>query len=256
MFGFLKRRRRRTAAARPFPAEWRALLEAGAPYARKLPPELHAKLHAHMQVFLDEKHFEGCGGFQLDDAARLVIAAYACLLLLERPGDYYPGLYSILVYPGAFIAPIDEPDESGIVWEPEEEREGEAWESGVIILSWEDVQRDLRAFNGRNVILHEFAHHLHLVDGVLEGAHFLQSREEQAEWASVLRQHYQRHVAAVTGRRRTFLDEYGAEDPAEYLAVLTEAFFEQPRRLHQRFPSLYEQLQRYYRQDPRRYFDV
>jgi Mlc titration factor MtfA (ptsG expression regulator) len=205
-------------------------------------------------VLLAEMRFAGCGGFVLEDRHRLIIAGYASLLLLERPGDYYPQLYSILVYPDTFVAKIDEPDEDGMVWEEEEEREGESWSLGAIVLSWRDVERDIRVLNGRNVILHEFAHHLHEVDGVFDGAHFLETREAQHEWAEVMSRHYDRHVQAVDGRRKTFLDPYGAEDPAEFLAVCTEAFFEQPVKLHERHPELYRQLERYYAQDPAGYF--
>ncbi|MCC6144032.1 MAG: zinc-dependent peptidase [Candidatus Hydrogenedentes bacterium] len=254
MIGFFKRRRRARVLAQPFPEDWAAVLRAEMPYYRKLPDTERVALHGHVRVLLAEKRFEGCGGIRLEDRHRLIIAGYAALLLLGRPGDYFPQLYSILIYPYTFLARVEEPDEDGMVWEEEEEREGESWSLGAIVLSWPDVERDIRVLNGRNVILHEFAHHLHEVDGVFDGAHFMETAEEQQEWAEVMSRHYDRHVEAVEGRRRTFLDPYGAEDPAEFLAVCTEAFFEQPRKLRERHPDLYRQLERYYALDPAAWF--
>ncbi len=95
---------RRRRQARPFPESWRLILENGLPYYRRLPPADQLELQGHIQVFLGEKYFEGCGGLKITDEVRVIIAAQACMLLLHRPTDYYPGLKTILVYPSTYIA--------------------------------------------------------------------------------------------------------------------------------------------------------
>ena len=104
-FGLLKRRRRRKLRGQPVPPAWRSTLTSNLPIFRRLPPQDQVELLRHVQVFLAEKQFEGCGGLELTDEIRLTIAAQACLLLLHRETDYYPQLSTILVYPSTYIAP-------------------------------------------------------------------------------------------------------------------------------------------------------
>ena len=104
VFGFFKRRRRRNLRGQPIPPTWRSTLTHNLPVFRRLPLEDQAELLRHVQVFLAEKRFEGCGGLELTDEIRLTIAAQACLLLLHRETDYYPELSTILVYPSTYIA--------------------------------------------------------------------------------------------------------------------------------------------------------
>ena len=249
MFGFFKNRRRARLRAQPLPEFWRTILEERVPYYPLLPGPLRMELDGCIQILVQEKNFEGCGGLALTERMRLTVAAYAGLLLLRRETGYYPLLHSVLIYPGAFCVRRPEEDEFGIVDEEEEIQEGESWEVGAVILSWKDIQRDTRRFDGRNVILHEFAHQL-FDAGELR----LDDPVAQAEWTGVLEAHFDRHVRQVERRRKTFIDPYGAEDPSEFFAVITEAFFETPEDLREYHPELYEQLCLYYRQDPVAYF--
>ena len=219
------------------------------PYYGKIPAEMKTRLQGNLQVFLAEKHFEGCGGLPLTDRVRLVIAAHACILLLGEEFGFYRGLDSILVYPAAFIPQPMEADPSGVVEEEPEEHEGESWDRGAVIFSWEDIQLDLERLDGRNVLFHEFAHQLYdKADDVFSG------RAAWEAWMEVFQRHYERHVRNVARGRDTFLDEYGAQDPGEFFAVVTEEFFERPMALQRRYPDLYQQFQEYYRQDPAAYF--
>lgn len=251
MFGYFRRRRRERLRAQPFPAAWAACLQAEAPYYPHIPEDLRGELHAQMQVFLAEKRFEGCNGFVIDDAVRLLVALHACLLTLNLRHPYYPGLHAVLIYPDAFRVQRDEPDDFGFVDEVNEVQEGESWEDGTVILSWKDVWKDIGRFDGRNVILHEFAHQLWDNGDVV-----LTDKAEDAAWRSSMMREYEKHCRAVERRRRTFLDPYGAEDPAEFFSCTTEQFFEQPRLFSKRHPELYLRLQQFYDQDPVRYFDT
>ena len=249
MFG-LKARRRRRLRATPLPPAWEAILRDEVPLYARLPAADQAELRGLAQVVLAEKRFEGCGGLALDDRRRVVIAGQACLLLLHRDSDFFPRLQSVLVYPEAFVTNEELEEVDGIVGEDDGERLGESWGQGALVLSWRDVALDLAApDDGFNVVLHEFAHQIDEEFGISDGtAPF--AGEEGARWAEVWESEYAKHAADVRRGKRTFVDEYGADDPGEFFAVATEHFFEEPRELRARHPRLYEQLRLFYRQDP------
>lgn len=249
MFGFIRRRRRARVVAQPFPDPWEALIRDWVPYDAKLPEPLRAALRRHVRVFLHEKPFEGCNGLEVDDAMRIAVAAHACLLILCRETDYYPGLHAILLYPDVFRVRREDPDDLGFVDEIDDVQEGESWDLGTVILSWRDVAGDTGRFDGRNVVLHEFAHQLWD-----NGEAALPARADAAQWIDAMGRHYETHCRAVDRGRRTYLDPYGAEDPAEFFSCVTEQFFEQPRLFKTRHPDLYGLLRQFYNQDPVTYF--
>jgi Mlc titration factor MtfA (ptsG expression regulator) len=256
VFGFFKRRRRERLRAVPFPAGWLGFLEQNVPFYACLPDVDRRELQGLIQVFLSEKHFEACGGLELTDEIKVTIAAQACRLLLHRQTDYFPRLITILVYPAAYIAKSVLPIGGPAVLEGEQVRLGEAWKSGVVVVSWDDVRATaLGLTSGRNLVLHEFAHQLDMEDGSADGTPILERRSQYAAWAKVLGEEYQRLRRDDALGRYTVLDGYGATDPAEFFAVATEAFFETPQSLRKRHPELYEQLKSFYRQDPVRLVD-
>lgn len=251
MFGFLKRRRRERIRREPFPLAWIATLRRNVPYYARLSETDQATLRGHIQVFLAEKHFEGCGGLELTDEIRITVAAYACILLLRLDGDYYPGLVTILVYPGAFVVETRDHDGEFLVAEDEEVRAGEAWHRGVVVLAWDDVREGfVHPHDGQNVVLHEFAHILDMENGDAEGFPFGMAPDLRARWTRVLSAEYDRLLDDLDRRRPTVIDEYAATDPAEFFAVVTECFFETPERLKRERPDLYDAFRDYYRQDP------
>jgi Mlc titration factor MtfA (ptsG expression regulator) len=250
VFSFSKKRRRARLRALPTPPDWTRVLEANVPVYRRVPDELRAQLHGHMHVLLAEKNFEGCDGLEMTDEIRVTVACQACLLILNRETDYYPDLVTILVYPSIFFADVEEPD-GAIVSEYKEDRSGESWDLGVVILSWEDVVE--YASTGRagyNVVLHEFAHQLDLENGAMDGVPKLATRDLREEWTRVFHDAYQAFEHAADSNRRRVVDPYGAGDPAEFFAVVTESFFERPLALKRQHQALYETLSRYYRADP------
>jgi len=246
---FSKRRRRASLIQAPLDAEERAVLERHVRYYRYLPADQRAALEGLIRVFLAEKRFEGCGGLELTDAMRLVIAAHACILLLGRGGDVYPLLQSVLVYPSAFLVEEPELHPDGTLDAGPHERIGESWERGSLVLAWDEVARG-GAADGVNVAFHEFAHQLDDEEGVADGAPALGTADARAAWARVLGTAYEEHVGDVERGAATLLDEYGAESPAEFFAVATECFFERGGEMKTRHPEVYAELQAFYRQDP------
>ncbi len=251
MFGFLKDHRRRQLRSQPFPPAWEQIIQRNFPLYLRLPTADRAELRGDIQVFLAEKNFEGCGGLTLTDEIRVTIAAQACLLLLHRRNEDYPGLDSILVYPSAYVAKAVRNLPDGVVSEELSARLGEAWTSGAVVLSWDDVRQGAADIHdGHNVVLHEFAHALDGESGSVEGAPKLGSPSMYVAWARVLGAAYEKLRQDVTLGRPTVLSSYGATNPAEFFAVATENFFERPSQLKRSDPDLYQELKLFYQQDP------
>lgn len=252
MITYFRRRRREKLRRQSFPSEWRAIIERNVPLFRRLAEADKRELLGHIQVFIAEKHFEGCGGLELTDEIRVTIAAQACVLLLHRESDYYPRVTSILVYPSTYVAEEERSIGGGIWEEGGEVRLGHTHERmGVIVLAWDAALHGSRIWDdGPNVVLHEFAHQLDFENSSTDGTPVLQSRQQYVSWARVLGAEYEqlRKVNATGGE--SVLDTYGAQNPAEFFAVVTEMFFERPHDLKARHPALYAELQRFYRQDP------
>jgi len=254
MFGF-KKWRRKQLSRRPFPKDWLAIIERNMPFYKKLTAEDQKELHGHILIFINEKRFEGCGGLQITDEIKLTIAAQACILLLHRQTDYYPGLSSILVYPQAYIARQAERLESGVVAEGPHIRLGESWHRGSVVLSWDDVYRSAADIHdGHNVVFHEFAHQLDSSGGKGDSTPVLRQPSNYIVWARVLQKDYEKLRRDVSRRRHTLLNGYGATNPAEFFAVATECFFEKPKELQKQHSDLYDELKSFYQQDPAQLF--
>lgn len=236
----------------PFPSAWRAVIEQNLPFYARLDAADRAELEGHVQVFLAEKRFEGCGGQAITDEVRVTVAAQACVLLLHQPEpEYFPDAETILVYPHAYKVVGQERLPDGTVLEREVTRQGEAWRRGEVVLSWDDARRGAAdPKDGHNLVLHEFAHKLDMEDGAVDGAPPLEQRTRYLAWARVLAPAFRDLQLAAQGGKRSVLDAYGATNPAEFFAVATECFFEKPRQLQKKHPELYERLRDYYRQDP------
>lgn len=244
------RRRRRHLAARPLPPAWRRVAE-GMPFYRGLPVAARRELDGLIQLFLAEKEFHGAGGFEVTEAARVAIAAQASLLLLGRPGAVYPNLNQVIVYPAAFIVERLRPEPSGVVQEQRQVLAGESHARGQVVLAWDSVAAGLAdPGDGRNVVLHEFAHQLDQLKGHANGAPAWLTRAQRARWAAVMNEEFTRLRAQLSWGEPTLLDPYAATDPAEFFAVATEHFFEQPQRMAAEWPRLYAELRDFYRLDP------
>jgi Mlc titration factor MtfA (ptsG expression regulator) len=137
-----------------------------------------------------------------------------------------------------------------MVLETDDVRLGESWRHGSVVLSWNDVKEGADARDGQNLVLHEFAHQLDSSGGRGDSTPVLQDQASFDAWAQALGEDFDRFRRAVQRRRPEVLDEYGATDPAEFFAVATESFFETPRQLRRVYPRLYEELRKFYQQDP------
>jgi Mlc titration factor MtfA (ptsG expression regulator) len=241
--------RRKKLRALPMKPEWIEVLEKNVKTYRRLPTSLKEKLHGHIQVFLREKNFEGCGGLELTDEIKVTVAAQACLLLLNRKTNYYPKLSSILIYPSSYIVK-NERDKAGVVI-PEQIHLGESWRTGMVVLAWDEVLGGaLNPDDGQNVVFHEFAHQLDQEDGEADGTPILEKRSQYLSWARVLSNEFNMLQKESFKHVNSLMDSYGATDPSEFFAVATETFFGKPEQMKLRHPALYEELKNYFKVDP------
>ena len=252
MLRFLKDRHRKRLKARPFPNEWLKIIKRNVAFFTRLSANDQAELLDHIQVFLAEKNFEGCAGQEITDEVRATIAAQACLLLLHRKTDYFPRLLTILVYPSTYSVQEQRPITAEIWEEGKSHRAGEtARTMGSLVLAWDAVMSGAAdPSDGKNVVLHEFAHQLDYENFAADGTPALANRKQQLAWREVMRTEFASLRAAEETGIPTLLDTYGATNAAEFFAVSTEAFFERPVMLRAQHPRLYAEFQDYFRQNP------
>lgn len=248
MFAALRRWRRRRAADRMqvSPERWQEV-EASLPFLDYLPPDERPRLRRLALEFLADKQIHGAEGLVLDDSILLSVALQACLPVLHIGLDAYADWVGIVVYPGDFVIPRSFADDDGVVHEYDDEVLGEAWEGGPVLLSWFEPGD---ALEGVNVVIHEFAHKLDMGNGEVDGYPALPAHMPAAEWAAAFKPAYEDLCARVDRDEDTGFDPYATENPGEFFAVMSEAFFETPSLLKTGYPAVYDQLARYYGQDP------
>jgi hypothetical protein len=253
MLRWLTERRRRRILAVPFPAEWDHIIDANVAIARRLDPVRRARLRELVQVFVAEKHWEGCGGFEMTEEVKVTVAAQACMLILERDAGLYDDVDSILVYPSTVMTP---PRHLGVFEQPRVMTgegtliRGEAMMGGPVVLAWDAVLAGGRGEMLGNVVMHELAHKLDMANGAVDGTPPLRTKAERTRWQEVCSEAYDRHRGRVAVGLPTLMDSYGAINEAEFFAVATETFFTQPAVLAIEHPRLYAALADFYRLNP------
>ena len=242
---------RRTPETAPISdALWSETLTA-LPFLDRLDDAEQSRLRALSEAFLAEKEFSSAGGLELTDAICVSIAAQACLPILNLGLKNYRHWVGIVVYPDEFVIPRIIEDDFGVVHEFDDVASGEAWDGGPVLISWRDAQM---AGDGYNVVIHEFAHKLDMLNGEANGVPPLPVGLTRQAWEETLLAAYDdfctRVDAAEERGEDTELDPYASESPGEFFAVMSETFFEAPDVLHDIYPALYTQFSRFYRQDP------
>ncbi|MDH5544425.1 MAG: zinc-dependent peptidase [Gammaproteobacteria bacterium] len=244
-------RRRKQIKDASFPAKWKNVLLTQWPLYREIPDLLKEGLHQRIQLFIQEKQFVGCDGFQITEEHRLLIAAQACLLVINKPYEYFDELKSILVYPSAFIVKHNRQLANGTIAEEQNVNSGEAWETGKIVLSWDDAYAGMiNIKDGENVVIHEFAHLLDHTNGTANGAPLLEHAKNYDVWSKTFQTAYNRLLHNLHTGEKSVFNPYGAASPGEFFAVASEMFFERSRLFQSEEPELYQELVRFYAVDP------
>lgn len=253
MFNWFRKRRRRKILAHPFPPMWRDILQGCVKHYIFLDEEERLQLEQLIQIFIAEKTFEGCGGLEITDEIKVVIASQACLLVLGLPPFQYTALDSVIVYPTTVTLPESRtsvfatelaivPNQQAIL--------GLASLRGPVVLVWDAVLRGAKhPERGHNVVYHEFAHILDMRDGTADGTPELYSTSLYREWVKIFSREFFELKKRAHKHNKSLLDHYGAVHEAEFFAVATELFFDRPVRMEKEYPDLYQVLRAYYRQD-------
>ena len=241
LFDWLRRPRRAIPEAL-----WQQTM-ASLPFFTNLAVDEQKRLKTLAEKFLAEKEFSTAGGLQLSDEICVAIAAQGCLPVLELGLGAYGDWVGIIVYPDEFVVQRELADESGIVHEYTDVLSGEAWEGGPLLVSWHDVQM---AGGDYNVVIHEFAHKLDMLNGAVDGMPALHSDLAVDEWERVFSAAWEDFCQRVDNGEETIIDPYASEAPEEFFAVLSECFFGIPEVVDREYPAVYDLLRRYFRQDP------
>jgi Mlc titration factor MtfA (ptsG expression regulator) len=252
MWSWLTERRRAHLLAQPFPDAWRGILETNVAAYALLDAEERSRLCQLVQVFVAEKHWEGCGGLALTDDIRVTIAGCACLMILYRDHDLFARVDSILVYPSAVMArrsklqvytsPIPVRDEHPVL--------GSSLYGGPVVLAWDDAVKGARdPHDGRNLVFHELAHKIDELGGVVDGTPPLPDAAHRRAWARAFEPAFLAQRARRDHGQPSFLRDYAVTNEAEYFACATESFFEQPAELARELPDVYAQLREFFHVD-------
>jgi Mlc titration factor MtfA (ptsG expression regulator) len=252
------------------------------PFVARYDAPALAALRELATLFIAEKEFSTAHGLALTDEMVVSVAAQACVPILALGIEWYRGWHGIVLYPGEFVIRRTVEDDAGVVHGVVEEASGEAWEHGPVILSWQDASTPGTAAPWRdgkpahavrspddsyNVVIHEFAHKLDMLDGEADGvppfSRVLHPGVDTEQWAEGFLDAYERFANACDRQRAStwdhperlppalrVIDPYGSEAPGEFFAVASEAFFLEPGDLRQYWPDVYDALATFYRQDP------
>lgn len=221
------------------------------PIYQKMTDADREKLERHIAWFLNEKRFIGCDGLILNESMKLIIAADACVLVLNKPWPLYQNVKEILLYPSAYYAPQTSRDSAGLVSYHNTVRQGESWPGGTLVLSWHDVLEGNRLpSDGHNLVFHEFAHQLDQETGKTTGTPILAKEVDYKQWGRVFSRAYNQLKTHVAYNMPHVIHSYGATNEAEFFAVITETFLEKPSELRHYDPEIYSLLVGYYQFDP------
>ncbi len=237
-----------------FPREWSTILEAKFHPYSKLKVDEKEKLHHKILYFIQTKNFTGVAGFVITDEVKLLIAAQACLIIINLKTGVFQGLNNIFIVEDAFIQ-NDNPINSATGEPLYVARLGEAWKGGPIVLSWKAVLEGLDSQSSKsNVVYHEFTHNLDQQDGHFDGTPELPSQGQYDRWAQIMGEEFLQLRSTVSHHHRSDIDPYGATNEAEFFAVCSEYFFSQPSLLERHHPNVFALYLNYFKIDPRLWY--
>jgi hypothetical protein len=234
------------------PAGWERVTAGALSHWALLADDERLRLGELMDLLVRQKRWEAAAGFSLTDEIRIVIAAHAALLILGLDFEYYRDVQAIIVHPttmtltGVRAGPVQ-----GVVTDSPLAILGQANDRrGPVIIAWDAARAGARhPERGHNVVFHEFAHKLDMLDDLIDGTPPLPDAAARQRWQEVCTAEYELLRA---GMGDELLSDYGAVNPGEFFAVATEVFFDLPAPLHDRKPDLYAVLSDFYHQDPAR----
>ncbi len=245
-------RRSRRLATQPLPATWQQWLQDRWWLYPYLPQPVRQALHRQLQVMLANTDFYGCNGLTVTEPMRVLTLAQAALMNAGEGRMQWSGFPAVLLYPEAFVREGEVTDEFGLVAYERHELLGESWEQDKVVLSWADIEQDLRGEDSHCLVIHEYAHQLDGRDGIMNGTPPMVSSHDLAQWGATMQEAFE-DLCRCESESAALIDPYAATNPEEFFAVICETFFVSSRNLQQAYPSVYELLKRFFRLDPARW---
>ncbi len=242
--------RRRAIRSSPFPVTWEGLLRRDFPRWNHLEESERARMRDEIRYFIAERYWEGCAGIEVTDRMKVLIAAQACMLLLHRPRERFANVSSILIYPNGYFASNGPTPLFGaprVIGGQAMPVLGQAHERGPVILSWRHAEDGARDEDGQNLVYHEFAHKLDMMNGVVDGTPPLDSAIQARDWRQTMSSEFDDLRQTTRLGIPSVLRPYALTNPAEFFAVATEVYFERPDDLRDERPELFRVLDGYYR---------
>lgn len=237
-----------------FPEKWKIFLFKNFAIYQYLPKDIKEKLHKKISFFIHEKNFEGCGGLKIDVLHKIIIAANACLPIVNSENDLYPYLQTIILYPGVYKNNNLTAASENVLSESEHVVAGESFSAGTIVLAWDVCLNDSQNLNtASNVIIHEFTHQLDAENGPTDGIPAIFNRAKLNEWEQIFREEFA-NFRLKSFHKYDVIDQYGSVNAAEFYAVCSEAFFDMPLLLEKQHPQIYNVFQKFYNLDPASWF--
>lgn len=240
----------------PLSENWQDYLHRNIAHFPILNDKQQKRILKQIPKFITDKFWQGCAGLTITEEMRVTIAAQVCLMLLGLSHDYFSRVRTILVYPSAFMMPEETEDGDDELEEGDGilVRQGETHSFGPVILAWDSVMKEARNPGlGQNVVIHEFAHQLDMLDGDFDGTPDLHG-DAARKWKAMLDSEFAQLQRSVRQGYATFLGDYAASNKSEFFAVASERFFTLPHELKQHHPDLFELLRSGYVVDPREWF--
>lgn len=242
-------RRSRALAEQPLPASWQQWLQDRWWLYPYLPEPVRLNLHRQLQVMLAHTRFYGCNGLTVTESMRVLTLAQAALMNAGEGRLQWSGFPVVLLYPEAFVREGEVADELGLVAYEREELLGESWEQGKVVLSWADIEQDLRGEDSHCLVIHEYAHQLDGYDGVMDGTPPLRDPQSVQRWADIMSAAFD-DVSQSNSESAHMIDSYAATNPEEFFSVICETFFVRPDTLYYAYPLVYGELKQLFRLDP------
>ena len=228
--------------------QWDAAF-ASLPLLEGLTTDEARRLRELATLFLHDKVISGAQGFVVTESLFLLIALQACLPILNLGLNCYSGWSEVIVYPSGFAPLRTYTDENGVVHRERNNLSGESWQRGPVILAGDAIAQ-AGIIDGHNLIIHEFAHKLDMLNGAANGFPPLHAGMQPADWAETFSRGFADLQKKHSHGKYIGIDFYAATSPAEFFAVLSEIFFERPEVIQQHYADIYELLRQYYRQNP------
>ena len=219
------------------------------PLLDRLNPVEKISLRELATLFIHKKEFTGAHGFHVTRDMELLIALQACLPILHLDIDWYRNWISVIVYPDSFETESTMVDGQGIMHKVRRALSGEAWQRGPVILSWRGADGSDN-LDGSNLVIHEFVHKLDMLNGKANGFPPLHAGMNRSDWTSAFSAAFDEFQARLVEGEWNGIDPYAGHSPAEFLAVLSEVFFERPDLVRDLYPAVYEQMVLFFRQNP------